>query len=128
MFTSRRSRACVLYNCLSNTHFVYNTLVFTSPISPRFYGIFYSSLFFIISRHSSKIFRLFPQLPGFATTLPRSSGLAVAIGSTVAGVICGTAVLAYFVKHYISQKADEIHKADLSDDEEEIFPMPDEIW
>lgn len=69
------------------------------------------------------------QLPGFATTSPHSSGLAVAIGSTVAGVICGTAVLAYVVKHYLNRTAGRRGHGILDDEEEEeIFPMPDEIW
>jgi len=72
-----------------------------------------------------------PELPGFATTSPRSSGLAVAIGSAVAGAICGTAVLAYVIKHYLNRSAQRRQGHGILDDEEEeeeIFPMPDEIW
>ena len=67
-------------------------------------------------------------MPGFATTSERNSGLAVAVGSIVAGAICGTAVLAFVVKHYLNKKADAIRRGDADDDEEEVFPMPDEMW
>ncbi|XP_065054735.1 uncharacterized protein LOC135683403 isoform X2 [Rhopilema esculentum] len=68
------------------------------------------------------------DLPGFATTSKSSSGMAVAIGSFVAGTICGTAGLIFVVKHYLNKKAGENEGGIDDDEEEEVIPMPDEIW
>ena len=70
------------------------------------------------------------QLPGFATTSEKTSGLAVIIGGSVAAAIFGTAALAYTVKHVLNKRTDAIRRAQGNDDddEEEVLPMPDEMW
>ena len=52
----------------------------------------------------------------------------VAAFKLVACVICGTAVLAFLVKQYLNKKVDPIGRGKADDDDEEVFPMPDEMW
>lgn len=70
------------------------------------------------------------ELPGYATTSERGSGLAVAIGGSVAATIFGSAALAYVVRQFLNKKAKDIRQSQGTDseDEEEVFPMPDEMW
>ena len=48
----------------------------------------------------------------------------------MAAIIFGTAVAAYLIRHFLTKRTNNMRRSGdgNSDDEEEIFPMPDELW
>eukprot|EP00794_Sanderia_malayensis_P012753 gene12753-14060_t len=68
------------------------------------------------------------EVPGSGTASERTSGLAVAIGSSIAAAIVGSAALAFVARHFLTKKAEVMNgNNEHEDSEEEVFPMPDEM-
>ena len=61
-------------------------------------------------------------------TRSRTSGKAAAIGGSIAAFVVSAGVAGLALRQYWNKKREEDRKIDKYLSEEEIFPLPDQVW